>query len=109
MKRYTPEIYEQNKEYYLSRNRIYRKTDEGKKSVLKGVYKNRQKYPEKYKARIAVSNAIATGKIKSSKEFICSICKIEQAKEYHHWHGYELEHRLDVIPVCIKCHRAIKD
>lgn len=36
----------------------------------------------------------------------CHYCPA-QAKQYHHHNGYEPEHYLDVVPICIKCHGEI--
>jgi hypothetical protein len=63
--------------------------------------------PEKHKARWAVNNAIAMGKIPRASTFICSECGMHQASQYHHHNGYDEEHRLDVKPVCGKCHRNL--
>lgn len=76
----------------------YLQSEKGK--VTKKRYKIH--HPERVAARKAVQSAIKAGQLPRPDSLQCS-CG-EPAKEYHHWHGYEPEHFLDVIPVCIKCH-----
>ena len=79
--------------------RKYHQTEKGKV-----VYKRyRTHHPERYKARTAVMHAIHSNKLKMPENFKCTYCPA-QAEQYHH-PSYEPEHRLDVIPVCRKCHR----
>lgn len=80
----------------------YRATEVGKVAQRRCVAKNAERYPEKIKARQAVSNAIRNGKLPKASTLNCP-CK-EPAKEYHHYLGYTPEHRFDVIALCIKCH-----
>jgi len=72
---------------------------------LEVTHKTRAKFPEKYKARSVVNNAILMGKLQPAKSFICHNCNVNQASQYHHWHGYKPEHWLDVIPLCPACHK----
>ncbi len=65
----------------------------------------RQNNPGKIKARNAIRRAIAINKIYSPNTLKCINCP-DKAEEYHH-PSYAPKHRLDVIPVCIKCHRKI--
>lgn len=65
-----------------------------------------QSHPERRKARIAVANAVRDGKLPRVWTRQCTYCP-KQAQQYHHHNGYEHEHRLDVIPVCIKCHNLL--
>ena len=79
-------------------NKYYRQTEK---------YKARRKrylicHPEYKIARNVVSNAIIAGKLSRPNIFQCPCGK--QAEQYHHYLGYAPEHRLDVIPVCCKCH-----
>lgn len=64
-------------------------------------------HPNRKKATHAVSNAIRAGRLPRPDSLLCHYCPV-QAQEYHHWHGYEPEHWLDVIPVCIECHYKYK-
>lgn len=56
------------------------------------------------KAKTAVKIAVKQGKLPNVKSISCVDCG-EQAQEYHHW-SYKEEHWLDVIPLCITCHKA---
>lgn len=58
------------------------------------------------KARNFLNGAIRYGRKRPAREFKCDNCG-QKAREYHHYLGYEREHWLDVIPLCIKCHREI--
>lgn len=60
-------------------------------------------YPERLKAKSAVNHAIEARQLQHTNNFQCSCGK--QAQQYHHHKGYAPEHWLDVIPVCVKCHR----
>lgn len=64
-------------------------------------------YPERRKARKAISNAIHAGRLPRPDTLQCHYCPA-QAKEYHHHKGYEPEYWLDVVPVCIQCHQKCK-
>ena len=65
--------------------------------------RRREKDVEKCAARCAVSNAIRLGNIPKASDCICQTCP-NQAKEYHH-NSYSPEHFLDVIPLCMPCHK----
>ena len=79
----------------------YRQSTNGKYAQCREY----EKFPDAYKARRKVNNAIRDGRLVSPKMFICS-CG-QPAQQYHHWKGYEPEHWLDVIPVCIPCHKKL--
>ncbi len=55
-------------------------------------------------ARSAVRSMIRAGKMPAASTLRCKHCG-KPAKGYHHHNGYELEHHLDVIPLCVPCHR----
>lgn len=100
---------ESQKKYYLSdrgkeKIREYRNTDKGKE-IARNYYHKCAERKEKNLIRGFVQYAIRHGKMKPAKECICYYCG-NQASEYHHWHGYDKEHRIDVIPVCKPCHVA---
>ncbi len=50
----------------------------------------------------AVRWAIRRGHLQKPTELVCQCGK--QAKQYHHYKGYR-RHELDVIALCISCHR----
>ena len=90
--------YRQSENGKVIRNR-YRLSEKGK--VANRRYKTCR--PNQIKAGNAVIYAIRNGKLISPKFLLCHYCP-KPAQQYHHWHGYEKEYWLDVIPVCIKCH-----
>ena len=65
--------------------------------------KDRLRYPKQIKARSAVNNLITAGRMSRPVSLQCHYCP-NPAKQYHHWHGYEPEHWLDVVPACRDCH-----
>jgi hypothetical protein len=65
----------------------------------------RERYPERNKARSAVGRAIRKGQLHPAKNFICFQCHVNQASQYHHWKGYDPVHWLDVVPLCLACHK----
>jgi hypothetical protein len=56
------------------------------------------------KAHRAVSRAVKNGDLPKVSSLSCEICG-NRAHHYHHHAGYEPTHWLDVIPLCVKCHR----
>jgi len=73
----------------------------------KSTKQQRQKFPDKYKARNKVNNAVAKKKIPKVTTLQCIDCG-SPAKQYHHHKGYDVEHWLDVVPMCISCHSLAK-
>ena len=81
--------------------------DYTKRNGRKNMLAQRAKYPERYRARYAVSNAIANSRLASASSFPCAQCG-KAAQEYHHHAGYAKENALIVTPLCVKCHRNLK-
>lgn len=87
----------------------YQQSEKGKIVFRKGITHYQIKHPEQRKARNAIRSAIRAGKMPQPDTLQCHYylqnpdCE-KQAKQYHHWHGYEPEHWLDVVPACITCH-----
>jgi hypothetical protein len=71
--------------------------------VYEQVKRRRNESPEKYNAHKAVQIAVKNGSLPLVKTQTCELCG-NTAQHYHHW-SYLLEHQLDVIPLCAKCHR----
>lgn len=80
----------------------YRQTEKGK-AVDKRF---RIRHPECRKAKDVVNHAVNAGKLPKIHSLLCVYCS-KPAQQYHHWHSYEPEHWLDVIPVCRKCHNKL--
>lgn len=81
----------------------YRQTAKGKvvrQAILKRFF---ARNPNQLKAGRAVKSAIRANTLPRPDTLLCHYCP-KPAQEYHHWHGYEPEHWLDVIPVCKPCH-----
>ncbi len=60
--------------------------------------------PNYAKAVNVTNHAVQAGKIPRPDSLLCRYCP-KPAQQYHHWHGYEPEHWLDVVPTCIDCHK----
>ena len=71
-----------------------------RKATLERYY---ARHPNHHKARTTVNHAIRDGRLPKPDSMKCHYCPA-QAKEYHHWHGYDPEHWLDVVPACLDCH-----
>ncbi|GEM_PF-1803579 len=84
----------------------YFKTPKGKATLRKAEAKRNARNPNYPKAKHAVNHTITAGKLPRANTRRCYYCP-EQAEQYHHWLGYEPEHWLDVVPVCVECHRNI--
>jgi len=82
----------------------YRKTPKGKVTNRKRNAKRNALHPNFVKAVDAVNNAIKCGRLPRADTRLCHYCP-NPARQYHHWHGYEPEHWLDVVPACVECHK----
>lgn len=85
-----PEIRKQRREY--------RNTEHGRRTVSAAHKRGRQRHPDRARAREAVHDLLP-----SASERRCYYCD-KQAVAWHHHKGYDRQHRLDVIPLCHKCH-----
>lgn len=88
------------RERILSRDKDRSKTVERKQAVLETQRKRRAKYPEKNRARNAISNAIRDGKIVRQP---CEVCG-GKAQAHHDDYAKPLEVRW----LCFKHHRELK-
>jgi hypothetical protein len=61
-------------------------------------------YPKQHSAQNSVNRAVRHGKL--TRPTICSQCGITGEIQAHHHLGYALEHYLDVIWLCPKCHSS---
>jgi len=97
--------YEANKEKERERSvvkdRKYKA--EGKRAAVVQAYKKR--HPERNRARVAVYYAIKSGKLQRQP---CAVCGHTPAQAHHH-NGYEVQHALDVIWLCVPHHRAAEN
>ena len=108
---------EKRKQTNLRAVKRYRVTQKGQVVYRRALRKYRQSnkfkivckryrivHPERYGAHMAVHYAIKVGKLAKATTLKCIYC-LKQARQYHHHNGYENEHRLDVVPVCLECHK----
>lgn len=56
------------------------------------------------RARSAVNTAVRKGQLPPPDTMVCDSCDEALADHYHHVHGYEPEHWLNVIALCTECH-----
>lgn len=85
-------------EYEYKRNRSTKR----KKQLSEYQAKWRQKNRDKYVAHYTVKNAIRDGRLIKKEE--CEICGACNNIEGHH---YDYKYPLDVIWLCIECHRHL--
>ncbi len=83
----------------------YGQTERGKAARKRSFVLQLLRYPNHHKARVAVNSAVTAGKLAPAATFQCAYCG-NAAQQYHHWHGYDRQHWLDVIPACRKCDKA---
>jgi hypothetical protein len=97
------------REYMKKYLKNYSKTKNCQRLHRKHSLIYREKHPEKCRAHSRVMYAIKSGLIRKPISYFCraSIDCTAKAHEYHHHLGYAKEHQLDVIPVCISCHKTI--
>lgn len=86
-------------------NERYVNGQAGKATREKTLARYSEKNPEKRHAKREVLNAVRRGDLPPIASQQCRDCG-KQAQHYHHW-SYLREHWLDVIPLCIKCHKAV--
>jgi hypothetical protein len=77
------------------------------KSLSEYYLRYKQANMEKIRAKYDVHNAIRSGILKKATNCIC--CRITNpTKEYvYHHFSYKVENRLNVMPLCKKCHARI--
>lgn len=92
-----------NLEIVRKMKRDYQKTEKGKEVAKKVAKKMKILYPEKFKARYSLNDAVKSGKIIKPKK--CQLCDIETKLEGHH-HDYSKP--LDVKWLCNRCHNLIE-
>lgn len=93
-----------HKEQGLAYQKRHNQTEHRKVALRGYAAKQHRKHPERTKANNAVNHAVTRGDLPRAKSLGCAKCP-KQAKHYHHYLGYEKEHWLDVLPLCVPCHR----
>lgn len=87
-----------NKEKIREKNRLYQKTERGKMVLRRASMKEREAFPEKFKARNAINGAIRSGKIKRKP---CQKCGTSDNIQAHHT---DYSKPLDVMWLCHRHH-----
>ena len=89
----------------------YNNTQKGKKRACRAQKKYYRSNQYKIKAHRAINNAIAAGRFPRASTFVCMYCYgnsiFKQAKEYHHYSGYNPDSWFCVIPLCKRCHTSV--
>ncbi len=95
---------ERNERRKEQRAQYHREYQKNNREHIKQYAKDyRKREPQKSRARDAVHDEIKRGGMPSPLTLKCSKCN-EPATDYHHHRGYEEEFKLDVIPLCKRCH-----
>lgn len=91
----------------LEMERLRMQTNKGKEVRRRANINARQRHPEQVKAHNAITNAVRDGKLPHVSTQVCQKCG-NKAQQYHH-HSYDPDFWLDVVPLCIKCHRLVHE
>jgi hypothetical protein len=89
------------REHIRAYDRVRCFLDGRRRQVLEGQRKHRAKYPDKYKARNLVNNALRDGVIHRKP---CEVCGDHDSEAHH----YDYSKPLDVHWLCFKHHREWK-
>lgn len=98
---YMREWYLKHREKKLQETRTYAQTPKAKSMRIKSYKRMKEKYPEKYKARYTLFNAMQRGEV--SKQSFCASCYSELNIEGHH---EDYSKPLEVEWLCQLCHKA---
>jgi len=85
----------------------YKQSKKGKETAARLAREYRRTHPFYAIATNAVNHAVQGGKLPRPDTLKCHYCPA-QAKQYHHYLGYEPEHWLDVFPICCSCHLGFR-
>lgn len=89
------------------RSKVWVKNNPEKRAIIakKRNMKALQNSPEAVRCRALVNQRVRFKRMPRASSLLCSVCG-NKAAHYHHHKGYSFQHRYDVIPVCIPCHKA---
>ena len=102
----TQKRYQQKSINFKTYQKQYKQSEKGKAVQIAAHKRYYLQYPNRKKAKCAVSTATRRSKMPKVDTLQCQYCPA-QAEQYHHYKGYAKEHWLDVIPTCRKCHIMI--
>jgi hypothetical protein len=95
---YHRKLYERNKEKVLKRTSEYSKTERGKEAIRISGINQREKHPEKYRARMEVLKAKRKGTLIKQP---CEICGDNKVEAHHEDYSKPLE----IKWLCTKHHK----
>ncbi|MBT6047826.1 MAG: hypothetical protein HOG49_13535 [Candidatus Scalindua sp.] len=96
---YWDKYYKKNSETIIKKTRKYQATEAGKKAISISTKRMREKYPEKYSARMEALKAIRKGTLVKKPCEVCGEIKVEG-------HHEDYNKPLDVMWLCKKHHVA---
>jgi hypothetical protein len=100
---YERERWEENPERDRERHRRYRRRHPDR--VRERIYAQRRTDPRKYRAVVAVAQAVAAGLL--IRPEVCPECHDPRSRVEAHHSSYEREDWLKVQFVCTRCHRRL--
>ena len=93
-----------NKPSARERQRRYDRSEKRRQYRKEYVERTRESRRLQRQATNRVHHAVRSGRLERVRSLFCVRCG-DPAEEYHHHKGYQPEHQLDVIPMCVPCHR----
>ena len=96
-KKYDRERYLSKRGFILEQTRRYRRTVNGRISAARIALRQRNRFPEKYKARYIVKNAVTSGRLEKKPCEVCGNLKVEA-------HHEDYSKPLKVMWLCKKHH-----
>ena len=91
-------------EIMRSSKRKWNESERGRKIRRDWRKDNYYRLRDQIRAHNTLGIELRSGRIPRINTKLCVDCG-QQAEHYHHDKGYAKEHRLDVVPLCSKCHR----
>lgn len=82
----------------------YRKRPEYKEQKRRYNKKYNAKNRKKVKAWETINSMVLRGEIEHVTSLFCIACG-DPAQEYHHPNGYSGDNALNIVPLCIPCHK----
>ena len=96
--------YRANKDRMLADAKAYRESPRGRAVMAKAQAREKVVHAEKIKARYHVANALRDRRLKRAER--CEKCGAGGRVHAHHHKGYAPENVLNVLWLCLTCHKA---
>lgn len=105
-KQYFRDYYQRNKAKKIEQAKQWVKDNPERRAAIakRRNRKAKRANPEKIRCRALVSQKVKHGRMPRASSLLCYSCG-RQAAHWHHHKGYDFEHRYDVLPLCIACHK----